>query len=478
LIAQVLWFVISVTVAPGWSDPIAVTEEPNTTQPVQFITRDQQGRFHLIWENYCLNSRIGYKVFLLDGTTVVPDTMISDDQHSAVLKTTVHNDSLFAFWRDFSPAYYCIRSLDDGSEITPPTYLFSESTLYPHILASSDSLGRLHTLRVIGLDIYYAVWIPTADAGFTEEYGWFIPDAIIRSQILVDGDRVHIVKWDSLYQDTDYLQYDLQGNLVVPAIDIVDDGVICFARPSMAIDNDRNLLILDEVAYQSQFRMALWKVDGETGELLINMKTLVLEVGPEMSLHGQFDLLSIPGGEQFYMIWIAGSNYKMLDYAVIDAAGDFVVEPVIAYDHRDEDPEQLKNLDGVVDSEGNLYVIYGQGEEYPIFGRYPTFGWFDHNWLGIEDESTTVEPPNITLTLSSNPFTDFLSIEVTGSSYVQELLIYDITGRQVISLGLTDGDVFLWDGSDGEGNQLPSGTYLIRAETQGSMCAAKVVKLD
>ncbi len=478
MIAQVLWFVLGVTVAPGWSDPIAITEEPNSSTYPQYICQDDQGRFHLVWEEYQCIKRIGYKVFLLDGATVVPDTMISNDQHSSILTTTESNDSLFAFWRDFSPAYYCIRSLDDGSEITPPTYLLSESTLYPDILAFPDSLGRLHTLRVIGLDIYYAVWIPTADAGFTEEYGWFIPDAIIRSQILVDGDRVHIVKWDSLYQDTDYLQYDLQGNLVVPAIDIIDDGVICYARPSIALDNDRNLLILDEVAYQSQFRMALWKVDGETGELLINMKTLVLEIGPEMSLHGQFDLLPLPGGEQFYMIWIAGSNYKMLDYAVIDAAGDFIVEPVIAYDHRDEDPEQLLQPDGVVDSEGNLYVIYSQIEDEPIFGGYPTFGWFDHNWLGIENESTIVEPSSFIMNLSSNPFTDFLSIEVAGSSQVQELLVYDITGRQVISLGSPDGNFFLWDGSDDEGNQLPSGAYVIRAETPGSIAIVKVVRLN
>ena len=35
-----------------------------------------------------------------------------------------------------------------------------------------------------------------------------------------------------------------------------------------------------------------------------------------------------------------------------------------------------------------------------------------------------------------------------------------------------------WDGSDDDGNQLPSGTYIIRAEDLGSISTVKVVKLN
>lgn len=153
-------------------------------------------------------SRIGYKVFLVDGTIVIPDTMISNDDHSSILSTVEYSDSLFAFWRDFSPAYYCIRSLEDGSEITPVTYLFSESTDYPLIRACPDSLGRLHVLRNIGQDVYYAVWTPAEGSGFIEEYGWTIPEAWIIGMLIVDGDSVHMILDDSSITYM-YMQYDL-----------------------------------------------------------------------------------------------------------------------------------------------------------------------------------------------------------------------------------------------------------------------------
>ena len=130
-----------------------------------------------------------------------------------------------------------------------------------------------------------------------------------------------------------------------------------------------------------------------------------------------------------------------------------------------------------MNDQGDVFAIWDAYFE-AVEGFYIVMGWFDHEWLGIEDESIQVEQPEITMYLSSNPFTGFLSIEVTGSLLVQELLVYDITGRQVRTLGSSNGENFFWDGSDGEGNQLPSATYIIRAEVPGSISTVKVVRLD
>ncbi len=63
---------LGVTPGPGWSNPILVTDSANTQRRNQYINMDSQGRFHLVWEGLNDESRIGYKIFLLDGTTVYP----------------------------------------------------------------------------------------------------------------------------------------------------------------------------------------------------------------------------------------------------------------------------------------------------------------------------------------------------------------------------------------------------------------------
>ncbi|MEN8209924.1 MAG: hypothetical protein ABFR50_11815, partial [Candidatus Fermentibacteria bacterium] len=51
-----------VTPGPGWSDPILVTDSANTARRIQFINRDSQGRFHLVWAGYNDTPRIAYKM--------------------------------------------------------------------------------------------------------------------------------------------------------------------------------------------------------------------------------------------------------------------------------------------------------------------------------------------------------------------------------------------------------------------------------
>jgi hypothetical protein len=448
-----------VTPGPGWSWPIIVTEEPNTTDPYQCLHRDSEGRFHLLWEDYQESNLIGYKVFLVNGTTVVPDTMISRDTNSFYLSVSSIGDSLYAFWREYNPVYYAVRSLEDGSELVPATYILTTYTYIPYIRASPDCLGRLHVLYNSGYDVVYAVWVPLPGGGFYTDYEWVVPGITRSGSILVDGNRVHIVAWADTSYTHEYLQYDLEGNLAVPRRDFTGEDMDCRKYPELALDPEGNLIVVDNVNHPDEpYRMAFWKLDGETGETLIDETQLVTGDPPEMYL-GQYILRSLPGSEAFYLCWRDGGWYKVIWYMLIDDEGNVLRDWEAAYDYSDEDPEDLRGLDGVVDDEGNLYLVYSQGETEPQLDRWPTFGWFDHTYLGIEEEQQTEAAVLPTITASCNPVAGRVSFTVTGVSPI-ELKVYDISGRLVTTVPISSNTAF-WDGRDASGERLPYGVYRV-----------------
>ena len=449
-----------VTPGQGWSWPIIVTEEPNTGRPNQLLHMDYLGRIHLLWEDYKELGRIGYNVFLVNGTTVVPDTMISRDTHSACMTSSVYIDSLYAFWREYDPIYYAVRSLEDGSELVPATYILTSYTYEPYIRSSPDCLGRLHVLYNDGYDVVYAVWVPQPGGGFYTDYEWVVPGITRSGSILVDGNRVHIVAWADTSYTHEYLQYDLEGNLIVPRRDFTAEDMDCRKYPELVLDPEGNLIVVDNVNHPDEpYRMAFWKLDGETGETLIDETQLVTGDPPEMYL-GQYILRSLPGNGAFYLCWIDGGWYKVIWYMVIDDEGNVLKDWEAAYDYSDEDPEDLRGLDGVVDDEGNLFIVYSQGETEPQLDRWPTFGWFDHTYLGIEEEeeqSEIANPPSISA--SRNPVTGSVSFTVTGVS-VDALEVYDISGRLVMTVPVSSGTAF-WDGRDPSGDRFPNGVYRV-----------------
>ena len=450
---------LGVTPGPGWSNPILVTDSANTHRRVQFINRDSQGRFHLVWAGYNDESRIAYKMFLLGGTTVYPETMISRNTNSQYLSEVVLGDSLIVFWREYSPIYYAIRSLEDGSEITPATYLFTTSTLYPYIRACPDSLGRLHVLFNRGNDVYYAVWTPAPGSGFITEYEWKIDGADAGGVLLVDGNRVHVVVQDPVYHTYEYLQYDLEGNTVVPLTDFTADDITCGRFPELNLDLDGNLMIIHMIARSSQqYRYVLWKVDKMTGVTLIDEKIIVIGIPPEMDVSPSFILRLLPGTEEYYLCWTDGYLEHKVFNLLMDGDGNVLVNWHTAYDYSDEDPEDVKALDGVVDETGNLYIIYGQIETEPVLGGYPTFGWFNHDSLGIEVEET-VPSQEVFLRVSHNPSCGGFQLILDGADSM-ELRVYDITGRMVAGVSMSDGSGF-WNGTASSGDRLPAGVYTV-----------------
>ena len=459
MIALLLLTCFGVTVGPGWSNPVLVTDSANTTRRSQLLDRDELGRFHLVWEGFNDEPRIAYKMFALDGTTLFPETMISRDVNSAYLSTMVFGDSLFVFWREYNPIYYAVRSLTDGSEITPATYLFTTYTQYAYIRTCPDSLGRLHALYNIGSDVIYAVWNPAPGSGFTTEYEWVIEDADAGGVLLVDENRVHVVVQDSLEHDYLYLQYDLDGNTVVPSTDFTE-GEFYFSRfPVLKLDPQRNLMVFDEIVVDRGIEgIYLWKLDGETGDLLIDTKPVQTSEPPEMRVCNYFIVEPLPTPGQFYLCWSDGYDMNKIYNLVFDSDGNTIVDWHVAYDYSDEDPEDTKYIDGVSDDEGNLYIVYCQVETDPQVDYFPTFGWFDYSYLGIEDSSSAI-PGEVEFMISQNPVANSVTISSTVS-IEQELKVYDIAGREVSSIFISDG-IGIWYGVDFSGGRLPTGVYNI-----------------
>lgn len=450
--AGFLWlWLVSVTPSPGWSTPVVVTEEGNSSRPELHLNIDDQGRFHLIWSGYGDESRIGYKAFLLNGTTVYPDTMISLDSHSALVSRAVIGDSIFVFWRDYNPIYYCICKMSTGEIVTPATYLFSTSTLYPYIRACPDSLGRLHVLYNDGDDVRYAVWTPAPGSGFTIERDWKIEGADAGGVLLVDGDRVHIVVQDPVYHDYCYLQYDLDGNTIIPVVDFTVGDLALSRDPRLALDLDGNLMVVEDLDPD----YVLWKLDKLSGMLLVDQKTIVTAEYPEMYLSVDFILEQIPGTDFYYLSWADNGQDDQILFLLMNGDGEVIVNWALAYDYSDEDPEDITYISGLADSVGNLYLAYEQID--PVLGYFPTFGWFDYNYVSTLQQEAQVES-SPAFAISSNPVTG--SVTVHTSSGSDALRVFDLSGREVSEISVLDG-VGVWNRTGFSGERLPAGIYNI-----------------
>ena len=452
-----LWL-SGVTPSPGWSTPVLVTDSCNTAgRPAVFLHVDNQNRFHLIWDGFNDEDSIAYKMFSLDGTELFPETLISRvGHHSVYLSTMVTGDSLYAFWRETSPVYYAVRSLTDGSEIVPATYLFTTYTLYPYIRASPDSLGRLHVIYNDGGDVRYAVWTPAPGSGFTVERDWKIEGADAGGVLLVDGNRVHVVVQDPVDHNYSYLQYDLNGNTVVPITDFTPDYIICNRFPELAVDENGNLIVVHLTSVDA-YCYVLWKLDKYSGFTMINQKVIVTSEPPEMYVSLEFILRNIHGTDLFYLVWTDNGQDNQILFLLMNGTGDVVVDWAIAYDYSDEDPENLPCISGEADAEGNLYIAYEQGEIDPVMGYYPAFGWFDYDYVHTERQQVAAVPRD-GFSFSCNPVAG--SVTVRTGSETQTLRVYDITGREVSSIPVSDG-TGIWHGRDFSGVRLPVGIYTV-----------------
>ena len=470
---------ILVTHAPGWSELLIVNDLWSYNSGMDKALEVVNGNtLHISWDKYNQETRVGYKVIQPDGTVLHPETMISDDVWSInPTGTLVDEDSVTIVWRQGVPGYYCVREQDGEEAISTTLYIPDPCVSYSFIHSSSDTLGRIHSVFEIsdvtlGRVCCYGVFEP----GAGEVWRDTIPGSFSTPRVLVDGERVHIVfMGDDLWPD--YIQYDLDGNVTIPTVSLIEDLIHFSSIYRMALDNEGDVYCFFKVSRSWNY-LTLCKIDSESGEVLISDREIW---APPFGSTFQ-NILPTPSGDRFYLLWIESEqDYpRHIKFAIIDQNGDFVEEPYSAYDYTDEELQNIFVLSATTNELGDVFAIWNAyyPEVHPN-AYYIVMGWFDHNWLGVEEETgEAVVPGGIILSPSLNPFSESVSISVTADPLPGQLVVYDISGRIVRVLYGNGGNSFLWDGCDSERNELPAGNYMIRGASAGNTGSVRVLKIQ
>jgi len=470
--------IVGVTWAPGWSEPVISADDYDLWdyQKKDLVVTDGN-HVHQIWYPYQDEARIGYNVVLPDGTFLVEDTLFSRDAGSGYPSMSYAPDSgIIGFWREYTPKWYSVRDYE-GNIVEPPTLYSSEGwSWWARIDSSLDSLGRVHMVWDIGPEVCYSI----LDPGVGEVWRDTIPDSRQQSLVLVDGNRVHI-KFNGPDQWADYIQYDLDGNVNIPTVSLVEEVLGNTNWCSMTADANGNAYIFaHENPDGLPRRFCLYKIDSSTGEVIIDGK-IIYEAPPRNSINDPI-IVPTPSGEEFYVLWreedFGSGNYRWIKFAIIDTDGDFIEEPYIAYDYTDEDPEDIRELAACTNQAGDIFA--GWSEYFPEDSAYRlVLGWFDHDSLGVEeDQLTGMAEPSFSISASRSPFRESVTFTTNADPAPGQIAVYDISGRMVRSLVADPGDgFFFWDGTDSSGEELPSGTYIVRGASDGRLASISVVKL-
>ncbi len=465
---------ILVTHAPGWSYPmITVDLWSYISGQDKTLTVFGEDTLHQFWDSYDQETRIGYKVYLPDGTVILPETMVSGDVWSInPTATVIHSDSIAGFWRQGVPAWYCLRD-STGVEVLPAG-LFQSDSYYnrPNVEVASDSLGRIHAVTVIPEGVLYTVTEP----GFGEVWRDTVPDSQHETAgIQVDGNHVHVIYREG-YDTPMYVQYDLEGDITIPSVTLTTGLSDLRTLFSTAVDGNGDMWYFTKVS-RSRPYITLFKVDGQTGEVLISDQEIETQGVNETSLV----ILADPSGIKLHLMWLAsdGQGGHWVYYSAIDTEGNFIEEPYAAYDYTDEEIQNLFVLDATINELGDVFATWNAyfPEVHPN-AYYIVMGWFDHNWVGIEEgEGLPPESSGFSLHHSGNPFVESVVITCEGSPVPGQLVVYDLSGRMVRTLFRNGEDTFLWDGRDSSGKELPAGTYVVQGASAGRLTSTRVVKL-
>jgi len=461
---------MAVTPAPGWSSPIITTEDIHVDFHGKTVQITETNHIHQIWRPFAGQTRVAYKCMLFDGSVVYPETMISNDVWSVQPTSTNLNGSIAGFWRESAPAWYCVRDSDGSAAVPTSLYISDPYVIRPLIHASADSLGRIHAAFETSAGVVYNVFEP----GIGEVRRDTIPASLEVGRVLVEGSRVHIVFIGTDWQP-DYIQYNLDGSVTIPTVSLVEDLTWFGNQWTMAVDAQGNLYCFF-IFGRSYNYFSLFKIEASTGNILIYDKEIYYPVSG--GIHQT--ILPSATGDSLYLLWIeneiAGLE-KYVMFSIIDQNGDFVVLPYAAYDYSDEDPQQLHGLQAATNDSGDVVAIWDAyfAEES---GFYIVMGWFDHEWLGIEDETASVTPANLEISFSPNPFTSSLSVSYSLPETANTALsVYDLSGRLVedlITETVTPGaHTVVWNPEP----VLPDGCYLIVLDACGDRVVRRAVLL-
>lgn len=468
---------VAVTHAPGWSDPVISIQTPGDDYQRKDLVISEGEFVHQGWDLETL-PRIARNIVLVDGSFVLPDTLVSREVWSGYPSMAAVGDQIAYFWRELDDHIWYAMTDQEGNLTLPPTQFSYLGCVWPEISASSDSLGRIHLTWDAPGGIYYSVFYP----GGPEVFRDTIPESAENSLVLVDGDRVHMLVLGFAGGSTQlprYLEYDLDGNMIIAPFEFADPAAEAGHRWSMTTDSDGNACILykEQISSVGEY-LKFFRVDRDTGSLLIDGQIIYTE--PSVGSTNWPTLLKACGGTSLYAMWIEGAPpdgfNKYVKFCVLDLNGDYIEAPYIAYDYTDETPEDLYYFRACSNDAGDIFANWTEIDP-GIQKGWIRLGWFDHNWLGVGEGEAGPAVPGLEMTASCNPFFSSVIITCEGSPLPGQLMVYDITGRLIRSLSDREGSSFTWDGNDGSGTQVPTGTYLIQGAVNGQATTIMVVRL-
>jgi hypothetical protein len=100
------------------------------------------------------------------------------------------------------------------------------------------------------------------------------------------------------------------------------------------------------------------------------------------------------------------------------------------------------------------------------------------NLAVAEPKTSPPRKPVFSVTCEPNPFSGStridLSIQVSDSKPLS-LRVYDAQGRLMRTLAASRNSCIVWDGRDGAGQLLPSGTYMVRCDVAGTHATTRLV---
>ncbi|MBN2175585.1 MAG: T9SS type A sorting domain-containing protein [Bacteroidales bacterium] len=130
----------------------------------------------------------------------------------------------------------------------------------------------------------------------------------------------------------------------------------------------------------------------------------------------------------------------------------------------------------------DLFTYDGNGNLIEVLVQlWESKGWVNfyletltYGTVGIE-ENDFIKKPDIKISSAPNPFNDFtlISIDLASKSNVQ-VYVFDLTGKQIYTTGLTDTLSFKWNGTDAKGKKLETGLYLLKVEAANNSAVSKL----
>ncbi len=471
LIAWVLW-----THSQGWTDPIEVIDHWGNAQ-LKDICVTPGDHIHQTWNKFEDEPRVGYNVILEDGTRLVPDQMISNDVQAGYPEIALlGSDSVVILWQESYQFWFQVRD-GDGSIVTPTTSLPIPPSSRINYDVVCDSLKRIHVVCAQIESTYNEFALYTVhDIDGTVLFADTIPDdSYFNPYIHIDGNRVHIKYEADNPWRTMYVQYDLEGNITVGPVMLFDDDLSTghFASIQTDVLGDPYILIHKNPVSQPPL-FALYKLDKQTGIIMINGVTIGQGVVGCSINNGVPVFESMPGGTSFYAAWLRG--FLFLDFCIFDQNGDFIEQPYVAYDYSDEEIQQIQFLRGTTNEEGDIFMTWSEGDTL-VWGYYIVLGLLDYDWVNIDDEAFTELQTISPLVPSENPFTGSVQLYAPGLTDGAEIVVFNLFGRRIRILTSSDG-LFLWDGLSSSGESAPSGTYFAVLRNEDVDAVLRLIKLE